>query len=855
MQTISCPNCGDPLGDAAGYCLSCGQAVRSSEVTRPLKRSRASFLSEEGQACVEWTEAGPTDRLPPRGAVAPGLLQEKGETGWKLSVAQETPEDLVESTLNLRRMRRGARERLEADMLGPLDQGSEEDQDDELVEQRATWQKVVERRTGISLPAVAALSPGAGLYQRLRTSLQPDARSPRIYFWLSALLLVCLLLASGFGVAISAGRRVPRPARVTQLQAFPQTIALGGIITLRGAYFTAHSQVRLSRDNNIPVDDTGGAGSVRADTHGFFSDTVIVDPAWLAGPHILFALDEQTHQQVLTRIVVIGEYALQGPPRLLLSAAGLDFGTGDEATSASQLLALSNAGGGEVTWQAAASQPWLEISPMSGSIPSGSHLSAMVAVDRARLAPGTYHASLLFLSNTERVSLPVTMAVVPLQPEHEAVLQTSPATLAFSGSARGPGPRIQAVLVSNPGVLQLSWEASITLQNGSGWLWMGQQAGNIAPGGQQQVTVGVSTQNLTPGLYKGKISFVHTGAQPVRGSPQDLYVSLTLTPPCVLSLAPGGLSFTGAHAGASPAPRILRISVAPGCAATEKWSASVRTTSGGNWLQLGQAHGATPAALPVRVNTAALGPGVYSGVLTFTVATGPQIVPVTLTINPIPCTISEPPLLDLQGIAGQTGAVVQAVTLTTGGDCPHTLNWAGMVNGATWLSVTSAGTLTQPGTASVSVQASLAGLGAGSYTGQVVVTASDSVTGQRVGIVQTSVTLNVQPPCTMQEPAPASLTFTAGAGSVITQSATVTVAVNGSCAGAVTITPTTDSSWLDGGSMTSLAGGGTATFTITIDPTSLVANTYTGTITLAATDTDGTLAGSGQMINVTLTIQ
>jgi hypothetical protein len=897
MQTVSCPTCGDPLADAGGYCARCGQAALTADVTRSLKHAqegqssssernaRGEALPGGDEALLEWINAGPTAKLSPRGVHTQGETPPQGLEAYQTleltrktanayqetppngleayqtlkltrktaNAYQEAPPDLTESTLNLKRMRRGARARLEADMLASSEQALEEDPDDEVIEQRATWQKVVEHRTGPTLPIVAAVSPG--LFQHLRASLQANGRSPRMYFWLSVAVLCCLLLAGGFGIASSFGHSAPPPPPSPLLQASPTTIALGGIITLRGLHFSPHGTVALSRDGSIALEDTGGASSVQADARGLFSDTVIVDPAWLAGPHTFYALDMHTHRQALAKIMVTGQNALQGPPRLLLSSSSLDLGSGDEATNTSKLLALSNAGGGEVTWQATTSQPWLGISPMSGSISSGSHLSAMVAVDRARLAPGVYHASILFLSSTERITLAVTMTVIPLQPEHEAVLQTLPATLSFSGSARGPAPQVQTVLVSNPGVQQLSWGASISLQNGSGWLWMTQQAGNIAPGGQQQILVGVSTQNLAPGLYKGEISFFNQGTQPIQGSPQVIYVSLTVTPPCVLAFAPGNLSFTGVHRGAAPVAQTLRINVAQGCTTSQNWSASVRTTSGGGWLHLSQTSASTPASPSVSVNTTGLAPGTYNGTLTFTVNTGPQIVPVTLTVSPIPCTISAPSSLTLQGTAGQAGMVSQAIALATAGDCPHALNWTSTVSSASWLSATSAGTLTQPGTASVNMQASLAGLSAGSYTGQVTITAVDSVTGQTVGSVQTSVTLNVQPPCTLQTPAPTSLTFTANAGSTTTQSASVTIGVTGNCAGNVTITPSSNSSWLSAGSAASIASGGTATFTITVDPTGLAANTYTGTITLTAADGNGTITGSPQTVSVTLTIQ
>jgi len=836
MQTVSCPNCGRPLENARGSCARCGQSI--------FLRLPAGVQESE---TLEWNGAGPTDRLRNPG----GTQAAEAGTTQLLGRAEHSEGrvgDLAEVTVNLKRMRRGARERLGADVAGSL--RLEEDQDDEVVERRATWQKVVEHRTEPIMPAATS-----GLYQRLQTSLRTHVRSPRAYFWLSVMTLACILLAGGFSAALGAARRLPSQAVVPVLQVSPGTVALGGIVTLRGLHFTPHALVMLSRDAHLPLEDTGGAGSVQVDAHGIFSDTVIVDPVWLAGPHTLGALDARTHRQLFSSLMVIGRNALQGPPRLLFSAPGLDFGSGDEATSASRLLALSNAGGGEVTWQATVSQPWLEISPMSGVIPGGRHFSTMVAVDRSRLAPGQYHAQVLFVSSTERISLAVTMAVIALQPEHEAVLQISPAALTFSGSARGRDPQVQTVVVSNPGVQVLSWEATIALPNGQSWLWLGQQTGVLEPGDQQQLGVGVSTQNLAPGVYRGEISFINLGTQPVQGSPQYIYVSLTVTPSCVLTFAPGNLNFTGVHTAPSPAAQALRIAVASGCGTSQTWSVAASTTSGGNWLHISQSRASTPATPLVSVDTAGLSPGIYSGVLTFTIPTGPQIVPVTFKISPLPCTISGSSALALQGTVGQSAPLAQDLVLSVGGDCPQTLNWTGTVSGAPWLSLAPAGTLPRSGTASVNMQADLTGLSAGSYSGQVLVTVVDSSTGQTVASVQTSVTLDVQLPCTLQAPVPTSLPFNASVGGVL-QSATVTIGVAGNCAGTVTLTAASDSpAWLSAGGVVTLSGGSTTSLTISVDPATLSTGSYSGTIVLSASDGSGTIAGSGQTIAVTLVVQ
>lgn len=899
MQTVSCPTCGNPLPDADGSCAHCDAAAEASENTPPLaeggalhetetpgeepalptsqQESEAQLESDDSghtlklthkdkttrpssETPQELSESAPTIRLS-RKAVKPESKTVLAEAETTLNLKQLQQQERNDATLNLKQLRRGARTYLEADMLAPGDETQEaEDQDDEIVERHETWQKVVEYKTPPSLPVIA-LASSHTRRRRFYSSLRPAWCSPRAFFWLNALLLCALLLAGGFGVAIGFARNTPRAVvpPALALQGFPGTIALGGILTLRGTHFTPSGQVALSRDKHITVLDTGGASTVRADAYGTFSDTIVADPAWLSGSHILYATDTHTHRQAHFTILVTGQNALQGPPHLLLSATTLNLGTGDEATNSNKLLALSNAGGGQVIWQASADQPWLQISPSSGSIASGSHQAAVIAIDRSGLAPGSYHTTLLFASNTEQVSLPVTMQVVPLQANHEAVLQASPAALAFTGSAQGPEPQAQTITVSNPGTQTLTWSSSISLPNGFGWFWMTPQAGTIAPGGQQQITMGVTTQNLRQGVYRGTILFTNQGPKPIQGSPQSIYMSLTITPACTLALAPGNLSFTGVHGQAAPSGQTLHLDVAQGCRTSQIWTTSVHTTNGGNWLHVNQSRASTPSSIQVSADTTGLGPGTYSGSLTFTVNTGPQIVPVTLNVNPLPCTISGQSTLAFQGVAGQTGPAGQTVTLSTGGDCLHTLNWTSAVSGGTWLSAAPSGTLTQPGTASVNVQTSLVGLGVGTYTGTVSITAVDSATNATVSSVQTSVTLTVLPPCTLQAASASTLTFTATVGNNPTTQS-FTISAIGTCAGNVTITPSVDSgssAWQAVSGPVTIASGGTATFTVTITSSTLAVSppSYSGTITLAAADGNGPITGSPQTVSVTLTIQ
>lgn len=753
-------------------------------------------------------------------------------------------------------MRPGARASLEADLRASLEEEAWRDQDEEEIAHPRSWQKVVPPRTTHTMPIVTAVASEPAKRVPAWLSALIGQRSARSFFWLSTLVLIALLLSGAFGLATSFGRTVRRavPNSPPTLLASPAQIALGGIVTLRGTYFTPGGEVTLSRDLSLTLVDTGGASVVRADAHGLFSDTIVVDPAWLAGAHTLYALDAMTGKQASFPLLVTGQNALQGPPHLLLSSDTLDLGSGDETRNASKLLAISNAGGGVATWQASVSKPWLQITPHNGTIASGQHQSVIVAADRSALAVGSYQATILFTSNTGQISLAVTLTVIALQQSHEAIMQTSPATLTFEGVARGTEPGEQTITMSNPGILPLVWGASVS---GSGWLWATPAGGTIPPNGRQSIRVGVRTGGLASGVYKGVITFSRRDTQPVQGSPQSVYVSLTVTPACTMVLSTNSLSFSGVHNGVSPANKSLSIGVAQGCKTSQHWTLQTSTSSGGNWLRVSSAQGSTPVTLGVSVNLAGLAPGVYDGALTFTSSLGSKILEVTLTVTPIPCAIAGPSALALQGTAAQPKLVMQNVTINASGDCQHALNWTSSVSGGSWLNVPPSGTFTS--SAAVNIQSSLANIDAGTYYGSVTIIVEDKVTGETVGVVAVAVTLTAlspPPPCTLQAPSSTALNFTAGVGAnPATPTASFTVQVTGSCTGGVTITPAVDSSgsgWLAVSDATTIASGGTATFTVTITSTALAAGTYTSSVTLTP---NGGVSGSPRTVTVTLTVQ
>src|SRR5205807_4559114 len=116
---------------------------------------------------------------------------------------------------------------------------------------------------------------------------------------------------------------------------------------------------------------------------GTFTDTVIVDPAWQAGSHIIRAEDARLHKIAAFTIMVTGHSPSLRPAHLLLSMNSLDLGAGDQATNSTKSITLTNAGGGQISWQTTTTQPWLLLSPKSGTFASGETAQVTVAADRS----------------------------------------------------------------------------------------------------------------------------------------------------------------------------------------------------------------------------------------------------------------------------------------------------------------------------------------------------------------------------------------------------------------------------------------------------------------------------------------
>ncbi|TMD59242.1 MAG: hypothetical protein E6I91_20710 [Chloroflexi bacterium] len=904
MRVIRCPHCDEPLPGFANFCAICGEALMPTPTSTTAKLSRRPQALKVPRFFALKKDVEETVLF---GAVSPASSSDE-----TVKLVQRPP-----------RYSRNSTKPPGSIPIGLFD-------DIEFVDSRPSgnWHKVVDSRprtpavSRSSIPVPRKPLPLPPEYRLMTIPSPPPRRQrqrwqPSIFFLVSILLLLVALLGSLVGVVISLDRgalaeKLSHTNEIA-LQVTPASVALGNIVALRGSHFSPHGHIGLTRDTNIPIIDTVGDTIIQADSTGSFTDTVIVEAEWQA----------------------------------------------------------TNSGGGQISWQGATTQSWLLLSPKKGTFSSGQSIKVTIVADRSNLKPGAYAAGVIFTSTAGEDKLPVKMKTTLLQPGHEAVLQLSPAVLSFTGFDGGSNPPAQVLTVSNPGVLPLQWSAS----SNSAWLAITPQSGDVGKGGSQSVEIGVNTSAQLPGTYSGIVTFTGMGPLPTMDSPQSIFVSLTVMPQCALQITPGALSFTGVYLQPGPAAKNVDLDFTQGCSLPLRWSATTTTNNGGDWLHIGSTSGTTPSRPMVSINEAGLKPGTYGGSIIFSYPAGTQTLPVTLMIaqpttaimattpasltlsgiagqpgparqsitvtnagggtlnwqvstatnfggawlsvdpargnlashqsrvvnltvsllsgltpniytgmltitgtdssgHPVPdspqiipvnfnvlapCTITgAPSALDFAGVVGQPNPPAQMATISASGTCPHRLNWTASTGNARWLTATpSSGSVSIKAAVETNIAIALTGLSPNTYTGKVTITATDSVTHRSVGTPRTiTVTLNVQPQCTLLAPSVPQENFSSEAGTNPgTTNQSFTIGITGACKGNITITPTVTQHWLTVTPTPAVITGGSATFTVTATPASLGVGPYKDTVSIAAVDSKGmTITGSPQTVDVSLRV-
>ncbi|HYX51596.1 MAG TPA: carboxypeptidase regulatory-like domain-containing protein, partial [Ktedonobacteraceae bacterium] len=479
------------------------------------------------------------------------------------------------------------------------------------------------------------------------------------------------------------------------------------------------------------------------------------------------------------------------------------------------------------------------------------------------LLPGVYSDKLTFTANGAVDSFQEAIISMVVQPY--CGLVTSTGFLSFTVVAGQHTLASQSLsLNETPGCVgtSLSWIASST----EPWLSTTPGSGHINVNNSTLVSASVNAAGLVPSKspYYADLSFGFGQSSLTVLAKLIVQPAPPMSP--IMNASPLSLNFSNIEGQPDPAGQVVTLT--NNGHSPLNWHVTATPLPSFVWLGAKPAGGTIAPGqsgqVTVYVNTAQLTPGNYVGQITLngtdtkgTIAPGsPQTILVNLVVQP-PCTLSPPSssALSFSAVQGASAnPAAQTVLFTATGSCVWPLSWrTSVAPAASWLNMTSANTtITGTGqSGSLQVTPNISGLVAGTYSTTVTIAASDAngVTVQG-GTQNFTVTLTVLPPCLLSTPTPATLAFSLAQGQTSSSALTVGLSESGTCVRPVIWQASSSSSWL----MLTATSGTRSSFGVNASAVNVTPGTYTGTITITATDSTGSVVGSAQSVAVTLTV-
>ncbi|WP_083814823.1 BACON domain-containing protein [Ktedonobacter racemifer] len=515
--------------------------------------------------------------------------------------------------------------------------------------------------------------------------------------------------------------------------ATPNQLRINDTFLLKGSGFGPHDNLLLTYDVAQPIPgDNGKPLLASTNKQGAFSLEIRVTHAWSIGNHAIHVTDEHMRLSVSTTVMV--QETPSGPPQLQLATQRIDFDAAPSGTIATRDLTLINNGGNSLTWQASSDQPWLSVTPASGSF--AGRATIQVKANRGTLLPHTYTGHLLFRTTNASESAPLTLTVtlgVAKEPA-SGTLVVSTASLAFSTGA-GYSPTAQSVVIQNTGDQAINWTGTTLTGDGSPWLSMSPAEGRLPGHSSAIITIAIQSTQLAVGNYQGTLNFSSAN------STSQVGVSLSVIATGNLVVSPPTLAFS-TIVNQQPADKTITLQNTGALALS--WQASASTADQGNWLSAaptsGSLDGSQQTTLTVHIDDSRLVPGSYQGTLTFNSGGQAKQVAVSLTVSPPPAPIiSVVPSTITFDTTRDNSFASQLISVTNVGQA--TLNWrTSQSNGSASLSRTQ-GTL-NPGESDIlTVSPTVATTSTGTFT--TTITFSHSDPALKVQPVQLTITMVV----------------------------------------------------------------------------------------------------------------
>ncbi len=445
---------------------------------------------------------------------------------------------------------------------------------------------------------------------------------------------------------------------------------------------------------------------------------------------------------------------------LTLGTGGMTFNAVAGSNVGNQSLSVTAAPtcGSAVPWTASSNQPWLTVTPASGSAQTGTNSVITVGVNTANLSPTVYPATITVVSgqgstgSTQAIS--VVLTIQPPPPPGSPIMTAAPLVMNFNAVQGQTTPSSQTVVISNTGQSAMQWKTSVALL-ATTWLGAAPTGGTIAPGQTATVTILTIASGLTPNIYNGIVTIqgydAKTGQIAAGGSPQTVSVQLQVNPACSLVQPSSSALAFNSVAGSDPVAQSVTLTASGNCAWPLGWTASTDAS----WLKLsatgGQfGQGSLSTSLNISPDPAGSGlaAGPYSAHVTITTADkagvvaqgSPQVFSITLTVQP-PCQLAASPAggFTFNAPQGQVSAA-QSLSISETGTCTRPTSWS-LSSDSPWITLSATSGPDNGGGASVNVSANAANLAPNPYNGKITVTVNDGSGTPLTQVIPVSVTV------------------------------------------------------------------------------------------------------------------
>ncbi len=563
---------------------------------------------------------------------------------------------------------------------------------------------------------------------------------------------------------------------------------------------------------------------------------------------------------------------------LAVSPAILPFTTVDGmADPTGQSLVVSNPGTQPLYWtlgdntSSTQGDPghqtsWLRTDVTSGIVMPQSTSSVNLSVYSRDLLPGVYSKTLVFhaqagfsvLNDPETIG--ISLSIRP-----SCGLALSAGSLSFTAVTGGnPSAQTLNLAATDSCSGMTSWRAA----SSAPWLTITPASGELNGISGAVMTVGVDPTGLKPGAYFGNIS-IAVGSVSTQSVAVQLAVQAPPPPSApIIDASPLNLNVS-LTLGQQDSPE-QPVTITNTGRSPLNWSTSVNT-SASSWLGISPAEGTIASGqvgqLQVNVSATNLSPGTYVGQIQVNGVDGnnapaggsPQTITVTFVVQP-PCTLAPPSLqaLAFSAAQGEADPAAQSIILTASGNCEWPLSWKATSVGSapSWLKFTpvSSSFANSNQTATLKIAPHIAGLSPGTYSAQVSISVLDAMSQTAQGSPQIfTVTLNVTQPCSLQVGS-TGLSFTVQQGQTSTAQ-NMSISSTGSCALPISWTASGNASWLVLSATSGTDQGSGSSLGVSINAAQLTAGTYTGTVTLLATDKSGAaIVGSPKTVAVSVMV-